>query len=272
MSVLAALLVLPLLLQAAPAPAAACVVAGPPDTTLALPAALDEVSGIALAPGGRLLVHDDERGRLSALDPATGRVLQSWPLAGEPAEDFEGITIVGTRVYLLTSAGTLYITGLPAGPGALPFTLQRTGLAGECEFEGLGAEPGGSVLLLGCKTLRRDRRGAGLRILRWDLSRRALASPATIELTVDELKDKTPWKRFQTSALEVSATGNILVLSASQRGLLELSPAGAILRAQQLAREAHRQPEGLALLPGGDLLVSDEAAGHRATLSRYRCR
>lgn len=252
----------------------ACAWPGRPDSSWTLPHALHEISGLTMAPGGRLLTHNDEHGRIHALDPRTGGILGAWSLQGEPAEDFEGIAVVGTRIFLVTSRATLYEAGLPAGPDPLRHTVHRTGLEDRCEFEGLAADLRDGVLLLPCKLIRGpDRRSTGLRVYRWDVAGGALAEPASIELSADALREGTPWKRFAVSSIELDArTGNLWLLSARQRGLLELSREGAILSTRELAKEWHRQPEGLAILADGSQLVSDEGDGARATLSLYRCR
>jgi uncharacterized protein YjiK len=262
-----------LLLQLQAAAPADCSWAERPDTSWTLPAELEEISGIVAVSPDRLLAHDDERGRLVAIDPRTGRLVGEWALRGEPADDFEGIALVGTTVYLLTSRGTLYTTSLPTAPGTLAYTRHDTRLGDRCEFEGLAAERGGQVLLLGCKVVRGQKKEMGLRIYRWDVTRRALARPELMEISSDTLKARTPWRRFQTSALEVDTTsGNIFVLSARAPGLIELTSKGALVASHPLSRALHPQPEGLARLPGPRLLVSDEAAGGQAKLSVYSCR
>lgn len=253
---------------------AACRLPTRADTSWTLPATLAEVSGLVLAPGGQLLAHDDEHGRIIVLDTATAGALATWPLAGTPPGDYEGIALIGATAWLLQSDGTLFSFPLPAGtaPRALPVTRHATGLAERCEFEGLAAEPGGRVLLLGCKVVRAPKRGVGLRVLRWDVARRTLATPAVLEVAADTLAARTPWKRFAVSGLEVdSATRRLLLLSARQEGVLELALDGRVTAAAPLEPGRHRKAEGLTLLPGRVLLVSDEADGEEPRLTRYRC-
>lgn len=243
-----------------------------PTSSVLLPAALAEISGLAWLREGRLLAHDDERGRLLLLDAELGGITAQWPLRGEPTDDFEGIALSGDAVYLVTSGARLYRTGLPASPGALPYTVTATGLERNCEIEGLAWDWSARVLLLPCKTIHRSA-SAALRIYRWDPTRSALASPPVLEISETQLEAATGWKRFQASGIEVdSLSRHLLVLSARQRGLVELSPAGAVVGTRRLDRKHHRQPEGLTLTPRGDLLIADEAAGGVARLSRYVCR
>lgn len=244
-----------------------------PDTSWALPKALREVSGLTLLPGRGVLADDDERGILFLLDPARGTVRGRWPLAGQPAADFEGIALAGREVFLLTSDGRLYETAIPpAAESPLPYRVRDTHLGGSCEFEGLAYDAVTSVLLLPCKTIRTSARGVALRIYRWDPRSGHLARPAVVEVSRSSLKRQSDWTRFNASAIEVvPADGHLLVLSAAQRGLLELGPGGAVVGVRRLRAGSHGQPEGLTLTPEGDLLISDESTGTGARLSLYRC-
>lgn len=245
-----------------------------PDTTWALPHALAEVSGLAYLPGRGLLAHNDERGALFLLDPATGRVLGTWPLQGRPADDFEGIAVAGGAVFLQSSTGRIYRMAIPQGsPQPLRYQVVDSGLAGECELEGSAYDPAARVLLLPCKTVRRRAKDVALRIFRWDAVDGRLAEPAWVEVSSRALGRVSPWASFNASAIEVVPGGDhLLVLSSRQLGLVELTFDGAVVGTKRLDGRSHRQPEGLTLTSKGDLLISDESRGAHATLSLYRCR
>ena len=80
-----------------------------PSAIYDLPGRLEEISGLAFAPDGRLFAHDDERSWIHEIDPATGEVGKRFMLGKKTVQDdFEGIAIVGERFFLITSAGLLY--------------------------------------------------------------------------------------------------------------------------------------------------------------------
>lgn len=63
---------------------------------------------------------------------------------------------------------------------------------------------------------------------------------------------------FRPSAVEIDArSGRVILLSANDNALVELTPDGEVLAARALDR--HVQPEGLAILPDGSLVIADEA-------------
>jgi uncharacterized protein YjiK len=75
-------------------------------------------------------------------------------------------------------------------------------------------------------------------------------------------------RRFRPSSIEVDPrSGRLLMLSANKSALAELSADGALLSARALD---HAQPEGVAVLPDGSLVIVDEAEDRgRSLLSIY---
>lgn len=240
---------------------------GQPETVWTLPAALREISGLALY-GGVLLAHDDELGRIYSINPATGAVGVFATLRGPVHDDFEGIAVLGDTIWLMTSAGRLY--GVKASVSSTPVAhvLRHTGLGKRCELEGLAADEANGVLLLPCKTLPKN--GGGLVIYRWDVTRGVLAVPATVHVHAASLK-RAGAPPLRPSGIEVApGTNHLLLLSSSPSALLELDADGAPRGYARLAGR-HQRPEGLAISASRDLYVSDEGVNGSATLSIYRC-
>jgi hypothetical protein len=239
-----------------------------PDSVRSLPAALTEISGLALH-RGLLLAHDDEMGRIYAINPATGAMGVFATLRGPVRDDFEGIAVLGDTLWLMTSRGWLY--GLKATASTTPaaFVRRSTGLGKQCELEGLAADEAAGVLLLPCKLQPKD--ASGVMVYRWDVARGALATPAAVHISSASLKGAGA-PRLRPSAIEVlPGSRHLLVLSSSPPALIEFDGAGA---AHGYARVAsrHAQPEGLAIAASGDLFISDEGGNGKGTLSIYRCR
>ena len=67
-------------------------------------------------------------------------------------------------------------------------------------------------------------------------------------------------------------SGALVMVAGPQRRIIEISPTGELLAGRALKPKLHRQPEGLAFAPDRTLLISDEAAGARATLTAYSYR
>lgn len=266
----------------APAPWLARCLAADPAHRWELPALFREVSGLALAPDGRLFLHNDEQGGLAALDPAAGRIVATYRLGPDtPRADFEGVTVAGPRLFLVTSRGRLYETGLPApGPAdfaVLPFRTIDTGLGEQCEIEGLshevldaGAAAPDTVLLLACKTPRRKALEGQVTVFRWSLGRAALARPDRITVPLGGPATGRRGSAFRASGIDRDPlTGRYLAVAGPDRLIAELD-AGAVTTAARLPGR-HPQPEGIVVTPAGDLILSDEGLEGPGTVTVYAC-
>jgi len=225
-----------------------------------LPGKLDEISGLAVTPDGRLLGHEDQHAIVYELDWRAGRLVKAFAL-GEPTVrgDFEGIAVAGDRLFLVTSNGRVFEAREGGDGERVRYHVYDTGVEETCrEVEGLEWDARSRVLLLACK---RPREGeGGIRIHRWSPLRRAPADPAVLRLDGRSLADGD--RDFRPSGLALDPeSGHLLVLSSRTRSVAELGPDGALLGHLRLAPGDHPQAEGLALLPDGALAVADEAAG-----------
>ncbi len=232
-----------------------------------LPGRLDEVSGLAVAPDGRLFAHDDERAVVHAIDPSEQEVTTSFWLGDPPvAGDFEGITLVGERFFLVTSRGLLYeFREMPDGREA-PYRLTDTELGAVCEIEGLDHDPVDDALLFACKVSAPERGTIVVHRIPLDPTRGRL-SPIVVERRL--LAAHGVDADFAPSAVAVTPAGSLLLLSAQSSALLEIGRDGVPIAGVTLARDRHRQPEGLALGPDGTMYIADEGDGRDARITAY---
>ena len=239
-----------------------------PAGRFSLPRDLAEISGLVWA-NGTLLAHSDESASIYRIDGVRGSVTRIAFLEGRPRDDFEGIAVSDSQLVLATSKGRLYLASWPATPGALPFHVVETGLGRGCELEGLAWDAGSGALLMPCKRVAGEKKEHGITVRRWHLARGAPLQPVVVGA---EAMERAGLPGFRPTSIEVDLrTGNWMLTSSAEPGAIEMTPAGRIVRAVRLSRGLHRQPEGLALSPGAEIFIADEASGFRATLTRYRC-
>jgi uncharacterized protein YjiK len=272
-----------------PAPAAKAQLAGydlaaAPAWRATLPAELTEISGLAVTADGRLFAHGDERGTVFEVEPRTGKVRKSFALERTGSEpdlgkkagdaevtgDFEGITIVGDRFFLVTSNGVLVEFAEGADGERVSYAAYPTGLDQTCEVEGLTHDPAGETLLVLCKQMRRKQERDRVTIHAWSLQERRLDPSPRIVTRSSDLARLTGAKAFNASALEFTPGGRSLVMTAGpQQAFAEIGIDGRPVHGGALDRAIHPQPEGIAFLPDGTLLVSSEGGKGEATLSGY---
>jgi uncharacterized protein YjiK len=248
---------------------ARCPVDRRPAAQWTLPGRLREISGLARLESGELVAHNDERARITVLDPKSGAALRSFDLQGEPRDDIEGIATGDGILYLMNSSGRVYVTRVGQDGEKVPFTTVDTGLGRLCELEGLAWDGRRKALLLPCKRARTQALAGQLTLFVVPV---AGGQPSRIEVPLAEIARRTGQRAIEPTAVEVDErTGHILVLSSGPRMVVELDGDGTLVAAVELKKSRHPQPEGLTILPEA-ILVSDEGTdGGPGTISVYAC-
>lgn len=257
---------------------------GPPTSRVSLPAELHEVSGLAVTGDGRLFAHGDERGVVFQVDPGTGQVVKRFSLRpgaqpvdlgkkssdGRVTGDFEDIAIVGDRFFLLTSNGVLVEFREGQDGEAVPFTAHPTPLAEICEVEGLAFDPASDALLLLCKQMKDKAARHRVEIYSWSLRDGRLDAAPRLTVPFASLAPLTGAKAFNGSALVVLPGGKSLaVVAGPQQVYAEIGLDGNPITGGALDRAAQPQPEGMAFLPDGTLLVGSEGGKGDASINAY---
>lgn len=235
-----------------------------------LPDDLAEISGLVLAPDGRLFAHDDETGHISVIDPLTGLVSKAFDLKGkDAADDFEGITLVDDTFYMTTANGKLYVFTEGRNNRSVEFKTFGTRLGKECEFEGITYDPQAAQLVMPCKrSVHRNLRDQVV-IYRVPLPLGG-GQPVFQAIPIDAFRGTHPWKQLEpTDIVRDSVTGHYLMVAAPQKALIELSPTFEVLRAVPLP-SGHDQSEGIAITKDRILIIADEAREHPAKITLYR--
>ena len=238
-----------------------------------LPDKLHEISGLALTEDARLLAITDESAIVYELDYTLGRLVKAFAL-GEPTErgDFEGIAWAEGRVWLVTSGGKIYESAEGEDGERVAFEPFTTGLGKSCEIEGLAYRSVDRRLLLVCKKLRKKSGLESLAIFAWSTERRALEEEKAIAMPDREIAAALRLTRLNPSGIAIhEQSGNLLIVAARQRAVVELDAGGRFIAARVLPHAArHPQAEGIAILPSGEVLIADEGGGHKARLALYR--
>jgi hypothetical protein len=241
-----------------------------------LPPDQAEISGLAFMPEGGLLAHGDERGVVWRYDLENRRSAGRFGLrdhGGVLQGDFEDITVVRERLFLVTGAGAIY-EGRIAPDGRIGRAARRIpGLGGGCEVEGMTWDPTTESLLLLCKSTRSKRWKDAVVILAVSPDTWRFERQPRIVVPEERLKKVTGEERFSGSALaRHPRTGTYLLVAGPQRAFAEVSESGEVLGGGQLDKDRHRQPEGIAIAPDLTLVISDEAARDAAAITAYAYR
>lgn len=244
-----------------------------------LPAELDEISGLSLAPGHRkeLLAVQDEQGKIFRINAKTGGLL--WAVNFWKDGDYEAIEAVGDDVWVAKSTGTLYhVTN--AGKPSQNVEKYNSFLSGENDVEGLAYDPARNRLLLACKKDAKDDGNDknGRYIYAFDLATKTLGQNPVYAIEREAVKnflakcEKTTEHEklcdffitrdeydLAPSAIAVHPkTGQLFITSSVGKVLMVLNPDGQIDHLQRLNKKLFAQPEGMAFEPDGTLYISTE--------------
>jgi uncharacterized protein YjiK len=236
-----------------------------------LPGRLSEVSGLALDATGRLFGHQDERAIVYRIDVDDGEVVASFDVGRNGRRgDFEGIAFAGSRMFLITSNGELLEFGEGADDETVEFSRQRTRPGRLCvDIEGLEYDAPGNALLIACKQPAHELLDR-LILLRFSLRSREIDDVPFIDEPLTTLSGFGLDPAFSPSGVAIHPlTRTILVLAARQRAVVEFDRDGHLLGAARLRGRHHEQPEGIAIMRDGTLLIADEGGSEDATLTLY---
>ena len=237
-----------------------------------MPKDLKEISGLALTADGRVLTHDDNIGRIFAIDPRSGIVLNQFTLGAGIKGDFEAITIAGKDIYLLNSNATLYRFREGSKNAQVAFTKQDLKLGKDCEFESMAYEADSAWLLLPCKKSPKKEFKDHLVIYRWRLQGPDSTRLSLMTIPLKDVIGSNDWQGFHPSDMTIDPNnGNYVIISSHEKGLVEITPAGVVDRSEPLPGE-HQQPEGVAITKDNILIVSDEGSKTPAAITLYRWR
>ncbi len=244
-----------------------------PARHLKLPKRLREISGLAMLPENRFLAHDDERGVVVEIDYRDGSIVKDFALGnrrGSVADDFEGIAAADGRLYLVSSSGRLYEFGEGDDGATVLYSRYETEIGRDYEIEGLAYNPDQRALLLISKNPRRSGQEDLIAIYLWSIDTRRLIEDGRILIEASALAPRIDRKRFQPSGIERHpVSGNYFVVAARQRAVAEITPQGTVLAVTELSTSQHRQAEGITFASDNTMVIADEGAGKRATLSFY---
>jgi uncharacterized protein YjiK len=233
-----------------------------------LPGKLGEISGLALSADGRLFAVADETAVIFQIDYHEGRLTSSFAF-GDPviAGDFEGIAWLDGNIYLATSDGILYSAPQMADGEHVTPARVDTGLGKVCEIEGLAAA--GDSLYFACKGAPKGGNRDYVQIIVWSIAARTRVD--NIEVPSGPINDALRMKHFNPSGITVDrVTGNLIIIAARQKSLLELTADGNLVAARRLRMpDRHRQAEGIELTADGRLLIADEGGDRKARLAVY---
>ena len=258
-----------------------------PQASFKLDSELKEISGLTVLDANRLAAVQDEKGKVFQIDLHTGEILQEDRF--EKDGDYEGIERIDSVMYVLRSDGDVFrVDGWP--PKSKNAKKFETALSTKYDTEGLAYDARTRRLLIACKEYAGDNLKGYRAIYSFDPATGTLDEKPTYTIDLKQLEKLTPdhplnrtlrklaapltdLDGFKPAAIAVHPiTGHLFVVSSVRKILLAINPRNEIESLWVLPDSLFKQPEGLAFLPNGDLFISNEGRGGKATLLRFNYR
>lgn len=233
---------------------------------------LNEISGLTTTNDGNILAINDEVGVVYKLNPLTGEVIKRFILGKFTVEaDFEGISNVGNYVYAITSEGVLYKFKEGNNEEKVNFDVVKLPFSSKFEIEGLCYDEKLNGLLIIPKKYSGKKWKNKRVIYFYSLVENKILAEPILSISLKKLKSEFEIDDFFPSGIiKHSYSGHYLIISAKRENcIVEIDKNGKILGARKLKENIHRQPEGITILTDGTLVISDEAAGKRPTITSY---
>ncbi len=257
-----------------------------PDKIYELSHSLHEISGIAEMDASSIACIQDENGILFFYDLVKEKInnLSYFYQNG----DYEGIARVGKTIYVLRSDGSLFeVTGYESETAKTKY--YATGIPSD-NIEGLCYDAKADRLLIGPKgkvgeeSENKNRRF----IYAFDLTSKKLDKKPVFVFDLKAIKKfamdndiKVPMKHgkkndkkepdieFRISEIGINpVTKKLYVLSGMEQLLFVFDMKGNIEYIERLDPDLYNQPEGIAFLNNGDMLISNESKNKKPTIVR----
>ena len=255
-----------------------------PDITLKLDNDLREISGLTVFDENHLAAVQDEKGKIYLIDIESGEITEDDRF--EDDGDYEGIEMVGGRMFVLRSDGDIFHTG-NWPPKSKETEKYETFISRKYDTEGLAYDAETNSLLIACKEFPGNDLPHHRTIYAFDLDEMKLDKTPRYLIDLKQLEALAPehplnavirrlaapitdLKGFKPSAIAIHPiTRHVFVISSVRKMLLSLTPEGSTDGLWLLPEKLFNQPEGLAFLPNGDLFISNEGGNGKATLLRF---
>lgn len=253
-----------------------------PTKTVSLPPELNEISGLSDFDNDYVVAVQDEQGIAYLVNIDDGNIERAIKFDG--GGDFEGLTYHDSNLYILRSDGRLSAwENFLSGDTVQHFTNYTLNLDTR-DNEGLGYDPLNHSLLIAAKSKPLGEFDKNVRVIYgFDLELKKIAIDPALIIDLDELeqvalkfgvtqqnvnlKGKIKPFNFRPSSIAVHPeSSEYYVLSAEEFMLVVIGRDGKIRFVTALEPSLFTKAEGITFLPNGNMVITNEALGGKATL------
>lgn len=236
---------------------------------------LKEISGIEWdAERDEFLAHYDESGSLFILDKETKAIKPPSPYKFGAKGDYEDIALYKGVPYVLRSDGMLTKI-IRDSAGVRGVEVGKLNIAGTNDFETLYADTARKALIMVCKNCAMDDKSQVSAFAYYPDSIGFVNDPvfridaAKIkQMSIEDGQKKT--SKFQPSAASIHPIlKKLYIISSASSQFVVCDLNGNPESVNEFGKKLFPQPEGLTFKRNGDMYISNEGVGSRATILRF---
>ena len=236
---------------------------------------LREISGLAWYKKDHFVTIQDEDGEIFVFDLSRKKVIDKIKFTKDG--DYEDIAMVGKKVYVIRSDGTLFKVK-DLGDKDQETKKYKTALDEGNNTEGLCYDEKNKRLLVLCKEDPGKKLKGKRAIYAWSLKKKKLSKKPVftidedaVETLLDEQGMKTKNFHFKPSGIAIHPlNGKIYVISSVGKVLVVLNSKGWIESVHRLGKKNFEQPEGICFMQNGDLLISNEGKKKKGNILLFK--
>lgn len=262
-----------------------------PTRKMTLDYELVEISALTFNPiNNTIFAVNDEEGLLYKLDINDGSILHKAKFAG--SGDYEGIEVVGNKVFVLKANGNIIPVNLKSGDVEKTF---KTPLSTTNDVEGLGYNSANHELILACKgegSLKdKSKLKSAKAIYSFDLDKEKLKKKPKFIISDKDLEkylekhlsddlSKKAKKKLENRITDFSPSAiakhplndHYFILSSVGKLLVVCNEEGKIMSVQFLDNKSFIQPEGICFAPNGTMYISNEGKSLKSNILTFSYR
>lgn len=231
---------------------------------------IQEISGLAWETNNNeFFAHNDESGKLYALDRETKDIKTVYTLAGKG--DYEDVAIVDGIPYILESKGVITKFMKDSSGKVYGEEIGKLTIEGSNDFETMYYDSSRRALVLICKNCEMDNK-ASVSAFAFYLDSTGFDNKPlyTIDATAVEKLSPKKTSKLQPSAAAINPVLKKLFIISSASNLLVVADLnGKPESVHSLSPKLFPQPEGLTFKSNGDMYISNEGVNARSTILRF---
>lgn len=231
---------------------------------------VQEISGLAWDSKDNVFyVVNDELGKLFTLDKESKVINGEYDFGSKG--DYEDVAMLNDIPYILRSDGTIFRFVKDNEGKTSSMEMGKVPLQGTNDFETMYSDPEHNALVLICKNCKSD---DGKSVSAYAFYPDSLGFDNKPLYVIDAAKvaELSPFKssKFQPSGAAIHPKmQKLFILSSASNQLVITDLNGVVESVHKLSAKLFPQPEGIAFKQNGDMYISNEGLGNKATLLKF---